>query len=323
MMNIKNAVLAGAFSLKAVRSMRGRIKNEKIQNIFEVILSPVGLAKYLFGREGKAEGDFPVSLAIAAIIKDEAPYIREWIEFHKLMGVGEFYLYDNESSDEIADVLAPYISEGVVRYEKIRGKKRQCDAYNDAIEKYSARAKYIAFLDVDEFLMPAEEGGRLIDVADSIMAQDKCIGGCTVNWLCYGSGGHEKKPEGLVTEAYVMRGKDDFEANANYKSIVNPRRAFAFICPHYPTYKRGYYAVNERGVRVDTSTFRGTYEKLRINHYFTKSKEEYEKKMLRGMADRSSYRTMDDFYRHDVNDVEDGTALRYAEAVKRACLSEN
>jgi len=29
----------------------------------------------------------PYTLAIAAIFKDEAPYLKEWIEYHKLVGV--------------------------------------------------------------------------------------------------------------------------------------------------------------------------------------------------------------------------------------------
>ena len=37
----------------------------------------------------------PHYLAICAIYRDEAPYLREWIEFHRLVGVEHFFLYDN------------------------------------------------------------------------------------------------------------------------------------------------------------------------------------------------------------------------------------
>src|SRR5947209_4668609 len=43
--------------------------------------------------------DPTTSLAICAIFKDEAPYLAEWVTFHRLMGVDRFYLYDNRSTD--------------------------------------------------------------------------------------------------------------------------------------------------------------------------------------------------------------------------------
>jgi hypothetical protein len=41
-------------------------------------------------------------LSICAIFKDEAPYLQEWIEFHRLLGVEKFYLYNNNSRDNFA-----------------------------------------------------------------------------------------------------------------------------------------------------------------------------------------------------------------------------
>src|SRR5919108_3802620 len=52
-------------------------------------------------------------LAACAIYRDEAPYLSEWIEFHRLVGFERFYLYDNLSSDHHREVLAPYVDEGI------------------------------------------------------------------------------------------------------------------------------------------------------------------------------------------------------------------
>ena len=41
----------------------------------------------------------PIYLAICAIFRDEAPFLDEWIAFHRLMGVEHFFLYDNGSVD--------------------------------------------------------------------------------------------------------------------------------------------------------------------------------------------------------------------------------
>lgn len=50
-----------------------------------------------------------IKLAICVIVKNEAPYMKEWIDYHRLVGVEKFYVYDNESTDSLLSVLAPYI----------------------------------------------------------------------------------------------------------------------------------------------------------------------------------------------------------------------
>ncbi|MDR2769872.1 MAG: glycosyltransferase family 92 protein, partial [Rickettsiales bacterium] len=56
-------------------------------------------------------------LSIICMVRDEAPYLREWIEYHRLAGVSRFYLFDNESKDDIRRILQPYVDEGLVVYE--------------------------------------------------------------------------------------------------------------------------------------------------------------------------------------------------------------
>ena len=52
-------------------------------------------------------------LAACTIYRDDAAYLAEWIEFHRLMGVERFFLYDNGSTDNHREVLAGYLAEGV------------------------------------------------------------------------------------------------------------------------------------------------------------------------------------------------------------------
>jgi hypothetical protein len=46
-------------------------------------------------------------------LSDEAPFLREWIEFHRIVGVDKFYFYSNDSKDKYKTVLKPYIASGV------------------------------------------------------------------------------------------------------------------------------------------------------------------------------------------------------------------
>ena len=49
--------------------------------------------------------------SLVLIFKDEAPYLEEWIEFHLMLGVDHFYLYQNNSTDNYQEVLKPYIKD--------------------------------------------------------------------------------------------------------------------------------------------------------------------------------------------------------------------
>lgn len=104
---------------------------------------------------------FKTQLAIAAIIKNEGPYLEEWICYHRLIGVEKFILYDNESTDDTRSILEPYIEKGIVDYRLMKGRQRQLEAYNDALSRYYKKVKYLAVIDADEFIC-LDEGGALL-----------------------------------------------------------------------------------------------------------------------------------------------------------------
>lgn len=102
-------------------------------------------------------------LAVVAILKCEAPYLKEWLDYHLLAGVDHFYLYDNESPDNQAEVAAPYVEAGLVDYIPASGKSMQYVVYNDAVNRFKFFSRYIAFIDGDEFIYPKlTGGGRLL-----------------------------------------------------------------------------------------------------------------------------------------------------------------
>ena len=53
-------------------------------------------------------------LAAVVIVKDEGPYLREWLEFHQLVGVEHIYIYDNGSSDDTEQVVWDFLRSGYV-----------------------------------------------------------------------------------------------------------------------------------------------------------------------------------------------------------------
>ena len=98
-------------------------------------------------------------LSVVAIMKCEGPYLKEWLDYHLLAGVDHFYLYDNESPDNQAEVAAPYVAAGLVDYIPYPGQLKQKPAYNDAIKNFKFQSRYMAFIDGDEFIFPKLTGG--------------------------------------------------------------------------------------------------------------------------------------------------------------------
>ncbi len=112
------------------------------------------------------------TLSLCAIFKNEAKYLKEWIEYHRLVGVEHFYLYNNNSTDHYKRVLNPYVKKGVVTLiewpdylgdlqEKEAYKwafSTQIPAYENAIHVHAKdQSKWLVFMEVNEFLVPAEE----------------------------------------------------------------------------------------------------------------------------------------------------------------------
>ena len=268
--------------------------------------------------EGKLEKN-TATLAIVAIVKNESAYIDEWIRYHRLVGIDRFFIYDNGSTDDTRNILQKYVEEGIVVLREYPGRGQQLNVYNDALKRYKLQAKYIAFIDVDEFLYSCEPDKTVKQEVLELFARNPRAGSLAVNWRMFGSSGHETKPEGGVLENYLYRARENGKGNECIKTIVNPRRVYKYIHSHYPMYYKKFYSVDENGRRVEGWEHPvTTIKKLRINHYFTKSKEEWIIRRKLGRVDRKYYeiRTMEEFYAHDNNDIYDDGMLSFADKLK-------
>lgn len=231
------------------------------------------------------EGTYSHLLSIVLIIQNEVSYLKEWMEYHRMLGVEHFYIYDNKSTDDLQKFLAKYIEQGIVTCQYWTD--GQSEAYQHAVDHYRFESKYMAIIDVDEFLVPTDnsEKDSLAGIVDGILAghrermkvygiQKLLGGGIGINWRVYGTGGHRKRPKGLVIENYMYRLDDKKIESAHIKSIVNPRTVR--LChPHHMDYISGFACLSENGTYItDLLFFDGRCEKLQLNHYFTRSEEE-------------------------------------------------
>lgn len=258
---------------------------------------------------------FEYQLTMVAIVKNEASYLQEWIEYYRLIGVDHFVVYDNESDDDTKEVLFGIDKlRGGVEYIPFPGKAKQVEAYSDAINRLKYKTRYVMFMDIDEFLVLKNPEDKLLDYVDNILYRNKAAG-LAISWLMFGSSGHIHRPEGLVIENYIYRAHSDFMRNV--KTIGNPRIMHSCVNPHYPIYKYGRTNINEKGRCVVASMdFNKSVESIWINHYFTKSADECMTKISKGIATVGQPRSVTIFKERDKNDELDETIMRYAEDLK-------
>jgi len=259
--------------------------------------------------------------AVVLIAKNESEYIEEWLAFHKIIGVDCVFLYDNDSTDNMKDVIQPYIDKGFVVYNAYPGKCKQLEVYNDALKRYGSLCHYLAFIDCDEFIMPADHNRNVIDMIDEAFRKDMNAGGLGINWAIFGSSGHKTKTPGLVMERFLYRSNADFSPNSIIKSIVKPSMVKRFSHPHYPKYTLGHYGINMNGEIIGLYyNYIEDFPSLKLNHYYTKSKEEWDKRRSFGKVyyqkDEPPIVSDDYYYRCDLNDIKDDNALFYCEKVK-------
>lgn len=260
-------------------------------------------------------------LSICAIYRDEARFLAEWIEFHRLVGAERFFLYDNFSVDDHREVLAPYVEQGIVTVHDWPVDKGQLPAYNDCVERHGDDSRWIAFIDLDEFLFspvgrPVSE--LLVDYEDAPAV--------VANWAIFGTSGHRAEPEGLVIENYLMR-RHDITENCPFKSIIDPGRTVELSARvHFFSYTEG-TAVDENhapvgGARAPSETASLSNSKLRINHYMIKSEETYRRKRTRGRAHPPAFPPLpeDAFVRLDAgfNQERDTTITMYLPQLREA-----
>jgi hypothetical protein len=156
---------------------------------------------------------------ICTIIKNEARFLKEWIDFHLLTGFDRIVIYDHQSSDNPAYILHQYTNNEIdympitwnhdVPEEQYMSKV-QVDCYDSCFRKYWQKADVIGLFDVDEFVFPAPRSWnvsadplgfafqelRMLDGNGSQVLQLPCFR--------FGINHHIKTPEAVIS-SYTHR----------------------------------------------------------------------------------------------------------------------
>ncbi len=215
-------------------------------------------------------------LSLCLIAKDEDEYLQEWIDYHILIGVDRFYIYDNESKNPIRELLKDYIHLGWAIVHEIQGTAVQINAYQHCIENYGKNTQWMGFIDADEFIV-LNDG---IDLKNFLSGVEK-YGGLALSSVFFGPGHHVRHPVGGQIINYQMRPPLTVEDNQFVKCIVQPDKVTFANSPHTYYFQYPYFCVNSQGFRVDEQKFPVCFETIQLNHYFTRSAEHINKKLNR------------------------------------------
>lgn len=249
-------------------------------------------------------------LAACCVFKDEAPNLPEWLAFHYVQGVSHFYLYNNDSTDAWEEVLKPWAD--TITLHPWPGACQQLSAYNHCLQTHGKEAKWMAFTDLDEYLF-SPVSNELCPVLELFYGYS-AVG---AHWMCYGPCNHKTRPAGLTIESYLERPRNTFATNRHFKMIVQPACTRDFYNPHHCRFLHGGYAVDEATNRISGPISEDVrHNLLRINHYTTRSWEEWDAKVAKGRPDVLARRNHFEAVGYDKMDVHDTAILRLLDRTK-------
>lgn len=229
-------------------------------------------------------------IAIVAIMKNEANHIGDWLRFHSLAGATAFFLYDDCSEDRTVEVakaiggtkvtILPWSFRTKFRRPEVSF-DRQVLAYCHAIENFGSAFRWMAFIDIDEYLVPLRDKS-LIDAINGF----KNTGNISLPWTMFGPSGHENPPSASSPYAYTLRARHRRGPLLNFKCIVDPCDVTEAHVHRFKTKSMGSLTTNDVGFQVENKLRNidafVSAELIQLNHYYTRSKQELYEKIEKG-----------------------------------------
>ena len=277
-------------------------------------------------------------IAAVSMMKDEGPFVIEWVAHHLAVGFTDLVVYTNDCSDGTDDMLIRLEHLGLCHHRRnliAPGLRPQPSALKYAQDEPVVQGSdWVMVFDADEFLSIKYGDGTLDGLLSAAKAQ--AATGIVVTWRIFGSGGVVDWSRAPVSEQYLMAAPPTWNKGWGVKTLFTFSADHWNLGIHRPKIKTKWHKtefpdqvkwLNGSGREMeDYFKFRGWrsvsrtvgYDWVQLNHYAVKSVESYAIRKLRGNVNNKTDKYNGDYWSlQDRNEVRDDTMLRYTEVRNR------
>lgn len=217
-----------------------------------------------------------MKVAICCIIKNENNYLKEWISWHKNLGVDNILLWDNNDTngENPNSVIKDYIDSKYVIYHNYRGNNefnRQALVYKKTYDLYKDNYDWIGFFDIDEFVVL-----KTYSDIKGYLSQDKFkdFEQILLKWRIFGDNGYLESNNNFdVVNRFTTTSEYLPNVNTKYFLRTSISNEISFDSPHsisLPT-----TTCDSDGNKILPCAVLICEGECFLNHYLTKSLEEF------------------------------------------------
>ncbi len=287
---------------------------------------------------------------LVSAVKNEAPFLLEWVAYHKAIGFDEIVICSNPSNDGTEEVLAALAEAGEIRHLRATVPPGASPQYlaTQAFEREVGfrDGDWYMWLDADEFLNVHVGDRTVTALADAMGGRQVAL----INWRIFGSSGRKTFPGRFVSDAFTGAAEAKFKFNCGLKSFfrcgpalhgfarhgihrplvvqnsgLGPEDVLVgtgkTLAPDHKIHRR--WLAGDDFVRTSSvSPFECGWALAQINHYMVRTEDHFALKALRGRGymprqrvETNTRHTPTFFAEHDRNEAEDRSILHWEQAV--------
>lgn len=295
---------------------------------------PVSAGGNLDGRTRLVAISPTSDVLVLACMKDEGPFILEWVAYHRSIGISNFLVVSNDCTDGTDLILDRLDEMGWIRHLPNPSMLNLAEApiqhvaiaYAQLTKEFR-KADWTLIIDADEFLNVNVGNGTVQALLDHVGEVDAI----SLNQVIFGSSGLVEFNDQSTLQQFTRRFKFERPMSENFPRMYgiktlarNDAKLFRRHANHRPVpfarvheslrwvdgagapMPKEFLANLPRGHRAATCTHSLGY----INHYAVRSAESFMVQSFRGDAVNASIRRDERYWsQYDRNDVEDMTIL--------------
>ncbi|MEP5154312.1 glycosyltransferase family 2 protein [Planktotalea sp.] len=238
--------------------------------------------------------------AIVTTMKNEGPFILEWLAYHRAIGFDDIIVYTNDCTDGTDTMLQMLERKGICQWRENRFQEMDLKPQHAALqsaeeEDVIKNAKWATCIDVDEFVNIKVGDGTL----DALFAAVPDANMISMTWRLFGNGDVQDYVDGPITEQF-LRCAPEYARKPHqawgFKTLFQNIGLFKKLGVHRP---KGLNPqlwedinwVNGSGVPLPREMYRNGwrstietygYDLVQLNHYAVRSAESFLVKRDRG-----------------------------------------